>query len=111
MKIGEVVGRPFMEEVLVEREARSWAQDKVRPAAGGEVAGPYENLWRTDYGSPMRVRWTLRPFSWPNGNVDLESSEATSAEVQYLILSGRDVTGQRQAGQSFLTNETGYNMS
>jgi two-component system sensor histidine kinase VicK len=36
LRLGEIVGRPFVDEVLVEREARGWAQDKV--SAGGERA-------------------------------------------------------------------------
>jgi PAS domain S-box-containing protein len=96
LKLSEIVGRPFVEEILVEREARGWAQDKVHQAANGQVSGPYENLWRTGKGAPRRVSWTLRPLVDPG------------AEVQYLIVSGRDVTGQRQAEQALLTSETRY---
>ncbi len=96
LRLADIVGRPFVEEVLVEREARGWAQDKVQLAAGGQVAGPYENLWRTGQGLPRRVSWTLRPLLGLGG------------ELQYLIASGRDVTGQRQAEQALLTSETRY---
>ncbi len=96
LRLADIVGRPFVEEVLVEREARGWAQDKVLLAASGQVAGPYENLWRTGQGLPRRVSWTLRPLLGLGG------------ELQYLIASGRDVTGQRQAEQALLTSETRY---
>ncbi|WP_263358305.1 PAS domain S-box protein [Acidicapsa ligni] len=96
LQLADVAGRPFVEEVLTEREARGWASDKVRQAAAGQVAGPYENLWRTAQGAPRRVSWTLRPLM------------GLSGEVQYLIVSGQDVTSQRQAEQALLTSETRY---
>jgi two-component system sensor histidine kinase VicK len=117
LRLGEIVGRPFVDEILVEREARGWAQDKVRLAASGQTVGPYENLWRTGPGggpddgkpgsqpAPRRVSWTLRPLVGPG--VGFAGAESGS-EVQYLIVSGRDVTGQRQAEQALLTSETRY---
>ena len=104
LRLGEIVGRPFVDEVLVEREARGWAQDKVQLAASGEIAGPYENLWRSAQGAPRRVSWTLRPLMGAAHGPGAE----TVAEVQYLIVSGRDMTGQRQAEQALLTSETRY---
>ncbi|WP_263352341.1 PAS domain S-box protein [Acidicapsa acidisoli] len=116
LKLGEIVGRPFVEEVLVEREARGWAQDKVALASAGQTVGPYENLWRTAHGSPRRVSWTLRPLIGPGIGSGIGPGSGTGAglgldagtEVQYLIVSGRDVTGQRQAEQALLTSETRY---
>ena len=99
LHLGEIVGRPFVDEILIEREARGWALDKVRTAAAGQVAGPYENLWRTEQGAPRRISWTLTPLVGPG---------LDSGEVQYLIVSGRDVTGQRQAEQALLTSEARY---
>jgi two-component system sensor histidine kinase VicK len=108
LRLGEIVGRPFVEEVLVEREARGWAQDKVALAASGQTVGPYENLWRTGplagQSAPRRVSWTLRPLVGPGAGPGMDSG----TEVQYLIVSGRDVTGQRQAEQALLTSETRY---
>ena len=105
MQLGEIVGRPFVDEFLIEREARGWAQDKVRAAAAGQVAGPYENLWRTAQGAPRRVSWSVRPLT----GLGMGSSNADSgSDVQYLIVTGRDVTGQRQAEQALLTSETRY---
>jgi PAS domain S-box-containing protein len=104
LRLGEIVGRPFVDEILVEREARGWAQDKVKLAASGQIVGPYENLWRSGAGrgAPRRVSWTLRPLTGPGAGSD------AGTEVQYLIVSGRDVTGQRQAEQALLTSETRY---
>jgi two-component system, OmpR family, sensor histidine kinase VicK len=104
LRLGEIVGRPFVDEVLVEREARGWAQDKVQLAASGEIAGPYENLWRSAQGAPRRVSWTLHPLL----GAALGSGPETVTEVQYLIVSGRDVTGQRQAERALLTSERRY---
>jgi len=103
LQLGEIVGRPFVDEILIEREARGWAQDKVRTAVGGQVAGPYENLWRTAQGAPRRVSWSVRPLT----GVSMGSADS-STDVQYLIVTGRDVTGQRQAEQALLTSETRY---
>jgi PAS domain S-box-containing protein len=114
LRLGEIVGRPFVEEILVEREARGWAEGKVRLAAAGQVAGPYENLWRTAQGAPRRVSWTLRPLIGPGvgpgsgAGVAAAPGLDSGTEVQYLIVSGRDVTGQRQAEQALLTSETRY---
>ena len=110
LRMGEVVGRRFVDELLVESEAHGWALEKVRQAAAGESVGPYENLWRTQPGEPRRVSWTLRPMIGQSDDVD-GGSEAgikpgLSAGVQYLIVSGRDVTGQRRAEEAVLTNET-----
>jgi two-component system, OmpR family, sensor histidine kinase VicK len=96
LPLAELVGRPFVEEILVEREARGWAADKLALAAAGQTAGPYENLWRAAQSVPRRVSWSVRPLVGAGG------------EVQYLIVSGQDVTGQRQAEQALLTSETRY---
>jgi len=108
LRLVDIVGRPFVDEILVEREARGWAQDKVRLAASGQIAGPYENLWRTGQASPRRVSWTLRPLLGPGGGMVGDPTSGASGEVQYLIVSGRDVTGQRQAEQALLTSEARY---
>ena len=82
LSLAESVGRPFVEEVI-EPGDRAWAAEKLREAAGGQVSGPHETAWRTA-GAEKRVSWTLRPLQGPN------------EEIQYLIVSGQDVTGQRQ---------------
>jgi PAS domain S-box-containing protein len=112
LTLSEIVGRSFVEEVLVEREARGWAQDKIALAANGQTVGPYENLWRTGAASgqsaPRRVSWTLRPLVGPGVGFGSGPGVDPGTEVQYLIVSGRDVTGQRQAEQALLTSETRY---
>jgi two-component system sensor histidine kinase VicK len=109
LRLAEIVGRPFVEEVLVEREARGWAQDKIALAAGGQTVGPYENLWLTANGAPKRVSWTLRPLAGPGTlGTGSEAEINSGTEVQYLIVSGRDVTGQREAEKALLNSETRY---
>ncbi|HTJ29843.1 MAG TPA: PAS domain S-box protein [Acidobacteriaceae bacterium] len=106
MHLGEIAGRSFLEEILVEREAHGWAMDKLSAAANGQAAGPYENLWRSAQGKPRRVNWTVRPLYGPN--TDASAGAEPSQEVQFLIISGRDVTSQRQAEQALLTSEARY---
>ena len=116
------VGRPFVEEVL-EPEDRVWVSAKLREAAGGQESGPHETSWRSagdrgltgqrtgpvavDRGSAgpgsggraRRVSWKLRPLLGPN------------SEIQYLILSGQDVTDQRQMELALLSSEARYRES
>jgi len=96
LPLAELHGRPFIEEIMAEREAWGWAGDKLREAAAGTVIGPYENKWRTASGSSRLVSWTIRPLAEPGGN------------TQYLIVSGQDITSQRQAEQALLNSETRY---
>ena len=103
-------GRAFV-EALLEPDDRHWAAGKVREAAAGQVSGPHETPWHVHYpnnekpdggdagisGETMRrVSWTLRPLKGPNG------------EIQYLIVSGQDVTDQREAEQALLSSENRY---
>ena len=100
LQLADIVGRLFVDEVLVEREARGWASDKVHEAAGGQTVGPYENRWRTAKGAGPEagrlVSWTLSPLLGPDG------------DVQYLIASGQDVTSMREAEMALLNSETRY---
>jgi two-component system, OmpR family, sensor histidine kinase VicK len=105
LRQGEIAGRPFAEEVLVEREAGRWAQDKIALVANRQTVGPYENLWRTGpQDAPRRVSWTIRPLIGPGVGTGTD----TGTEVQYLIVSGRDMTVQRRAEHALLTSETRY---
>lgn len=115
-------GRAFV-EALLDPEDRQWASGKVREAAGGQGSGPHETAWhvqpknegpvsgdpglspqlqRPVVGNPdssettRRVSWTLRPLQGPNG------------EIQYLIVSGQDVTDQREAEKALLSSENRY---
>jgi two-component system sensor histidine kinase VicK len=91
----ETAGRAFV-EALLEPDDRQWAGGKVREAATGQVSGPHETAWRVASDMTRRVCWTLRPLKGPNG------------EIQYLIVSGQDVTDQREAEEALLSSEHRY---
>ena len=93
--LAHAAGRPFVEEFL-EAGDRSWAASKLRDAAAGQASGPHETAWRTVGGGPRRVSWTLRPLQGPN------------SEILYVIVSGQDVTDQREMEKALLTSETRY---
>jgi PAS domain S-box-containing protein len=129
LSLADTIGRPFVDEVL-EPEDRAWASGKLREAVGGQESGPHETAWRIggDLASQpqrpgpvavnsnitgphitgpeatapaaaprtRRVSWTLRPLQGPNG------------EIQYVIVSGQDVTDQRQMEMALLSSETRY---
>jgi len=95
LSLGDAIGRPFVEEFL-EEEDRAWVANKLRDAVVGLASGPHETAWRSAGGSSRRVSWTLRPLQGPTG------------EIQYLIVSGQDVTDQRAVEQALLTSETRY---
>ena len=95
LSLADAVGRPFVDEVL-EPEDRPWASAKLRDAATGQVSGPHETAWRVVGGLGRRVSWTLRPLQGPDG------------EIQYLIVSGQDVTDQRQIEMALHSSEARY---
>jgi two-component system, OmpR family, sensor histidine kinase VicK len=95
LSLADAVGRPFVDEVL-EPEDRHWAAARLRDAATGQVSGPHETAWRVVGGLSRRVSWTLRPLQGPNG------------EIQYLIVSGQDVTDQRQMEMALHSSEARY---
>ena len=95
LSLAHAIGRPFVEEFL-EEEDRAWVASKLREAVVGLASGPHETAWRSAGGSSRRVSWTLRPLQGPTG------------EIQYLIVSGQDVTDQRAVEQALLTSENRY---
>ena len=103
MSLTEAVGRPFLQEVL-EADDRPWAARKLREAASGQGSGPHETAWRIAGGSgaaggnaaSRRISWTLRPLPGPSG------------EIQYVIVSGQDVTDQRKVEMALLSSEARY---
>jgi PAS domain S-box-containing protein len=95
LSLAHAIGRPFVEEFL-EEEDRAWVASKLRDAVVGLVSGPHETAWRAVGGSWRRVSWTLRPLQGPTG------------EIQYLIVSGQDVTDQRAMEKALLSSETRY---
>ncbi|MGB8261365.1 MAG: PAS domain S-box protein, partial [Terracidiphilus sp.] len=95
LSLADSVGKPFVEEVLA-AEDRQWVAGKLREAALGQVSGPHETAWRISEGQSRRVSWTLRPLKGPND------------EIQYLIVSGQDVTDQREMEAALLSSEARY---
>jgi two-component system sensor histidine kinase VicK len=95
LSLADAVGRSFVDDVL-EPEDRPWADTKLREAAAGQVSGPHETAWRVVGGQSRRVSWTLRPLQGPSG------------EIQYVIVSGQDVTNQRQAEMALHSSEARY---
>ena len=51
---------------------------------------------------------TLRPLLGPVGGMVGDAKAGVQSEVQYLIVSGQDVTDQREAEQALLSSETRY---
>jgi two-component system, OmpR family, sensor histidine kinase VicK len=95
LSLADAIGRPFVDEFLEEKD-RAWVASKLREAVVGLASGPHETAWRSAGGSSRRVSWTLRPLQGPTG------------EIQYLIVSGQDVTDQRAVEQALLTSENRY---
>ncbi len=95
LSLADAIGRPFAEEVM-EPDDRAWGAGKLREAAAGQVSGPYETVWRSASGQNRRVSWTLRPLQGPN------------EEIQYLIVSGQDVTDERQMEIALHSTEDRY---
>jgi PAS domain S-box-containing protein len=95
LNLAIATGRPFVDEIL-DPDHRGWAAGKVREAATGQVSGPHETEWRIAGGLTRRISWTLRPLKGPNN------------EIQYLIISGQDVTDQRQMEMALLSSEARY---
>lgn len=93
------VGQPFV-DILLEPQDRSWAAATLREAALGQASGPHETAWRItpaeNSGASRVVNWTVRPLTGPDG------------EIQYLIVSGQDVTGQREMEQALESSEVRY---
>jgi len=95
LNLTDSAGRPFVEEVL-EPDDRDWAAGRLREAAAGHVSGPHETSWRIAGGLTRRVSWTVRPLKGPNH------------EIQFLIVSGQDVTAQREMELALLSSEERY---
>ncbi len=95
LSLAESAGRPFVEELL-DPEDRDWAAGRLREAAAGHNSGPHETSWRIAGGLTRRVSWTIRPLKGPNH------------EIQFLIVSGQDVTAQREMELALLSSEERY---
>jgi two-component system, OmpR family, sensor histidine kinase VicK len=95
LSLADAVGRHFIDEVL-EPNDRPWADAKLRDAVHGQVSGPHETAWRVVGAQSRRVSWTLRPLQGPNN------------EIQYIVVSGQDVTDQRQTEMALHSSEARY---
>ncbi|MGA2537611.1 MAG: PAS domain S-box protein, partial [Terracidiphilus sp.] len=95
LSLADAVGRPFIDQVL-EQNDRPWATTKLREAMNGLTSGPHETAWRVVGAASRRVSWTLRPLQGPSG------------EIQYLIVSGQDVTDQREVEMALHSSEARY---
>ena len=95
LTLAHSVGQPFVEEFLA-TDNREWAMAKLHEASSGQESGPHESAWRAAGGGTRRVSWTLRPLQGPSG------------EIQYVIVSGQDVTDQRAMEQTLLKTEARY---
>ena len=95
LSLADAVGRPFVEEVL-ESEDRHWVAARLREAASGQISGPHETAWRIAGDQSRRVSWTLRPLQGP------------SDDIQYLIVTGQDVTEQREIEKALHSSEVRY---
>jgi PAS domain S-box-containing protein len=95
LSLADSAGKPFVNEVLEDAD-RGWVAGKLHEAALGQSSGPHETAWRVGAEQTRRVSWTLRPLMGPN------------EEIQYLIVSGQDVTDQRQMEAALLSSEARY---
>ena len=88
-------GRLLVDQVLQPGD-REWVTVKLREAAQGQDSGPHETDWQTAGGEARRVSWTLRPLAGPD------------TEIQYVILSGQDVTDKRLMEEALMTSAARY---
>jgi two-component system sensor histidine kinase VicK len=90
----EAAGRSFVEE-FIEPGDRDGVAAHLRQAVAGQVSGPHETLWRAS-GGTRRVSWTLRPL------------QGVDNEIQYLIVTGQDVTEERAMELALHSTEQRY---
>jgi len=95
LSLASAAGRPFVDEFLTVDD-RMWASGKLREATQGQVSGPHETPWHAVRGPTRRVSWTLRPLQGPSG------------DIQYVIVTGQDVTDEREMEKALLTSEARY---
>lgn len=99
LRVSEAMGQPFVEAVMDSRD-QGWAAKALRDAAAGHASGPHESEWksaeRRSGAKTRQVSWTVRPLR------DLDG------EIQYLIISGQDVTDSRRVEKGRLSTEARY---
>jgi two-component system, OmpR family, sensor histidine kinase VicK len=95
LSLAASVGRFFVDEVL-EPADREWVSAKLRGATQGQDTEPHETQWRAAGAESKRVSWTLRPLQGPNN------------EIQYIIVTGQDVTDKRRMEIALHSTEARY---
>lgn len=91
LRVSGAVGKQFVDAVIG-AEDQDWAAQLLKEAAAGEGSGPHESTWNSPEGL-RRVSWTVRPLRGPDG------------EIQYLIISGLDVTDKRRKEETQPSSE------
>ena len=94
MEPGEAAGKPFLDSLMIATD-REKAAERLREAAAGQGSGPHETGWLGAAGV-RRVSWTVRPLRGPDG------------EIQYLIISGQELTGKPLREEARVSTEARY---
>ena len=94
LRVDQTVGRSFVQAVMSPEDLAS-AQERFNEAAAGKASGPQQTAWRSTAGK-KNVSWSVRPLRGPD------------EEIQYLIVSGRDVTENRRKEKSQISSEAHY---
>lgn len=93
--VGDLAGRIFPEE-LFPPEDREHAIEIFERARSGKPDVGREINWRSKSGHLRRIAWTATPLTNAQG------------ELNFIIMTGIDVTGQREAEAALGTSETRY---
>ncbi|HEY4048264.1 MAG TPA: PAS domain S-box protein [Acidobacteriaceae bacterium] len=91
----DFIGRVFPEE-LFPPEERERAILMFERARSGKLGENREIGWRSKDGRPKSISWTTTSLTTERG------------DVSFIILTGVDVTGQREAEDALRTSETRY---
>src|SRR6185437_15718415 len=94
LRVEQSAGRSFVETVMNPVD-HGWTVEKLNQAAAGKPSGPYESAWRNG-AAKKQVSWSVRPLRGPDD------------EVQYLIVSGRDLSENRRKESAQVSSEAYY---
>jgi two-component system sensor histidine kinase VicK len=90
-----MVGRFFWEKLIPDRDIPEAIDTFERMSSGGESIS-FENYWRHRDGSLRRIAWSSSALSDPQG------------QTNFIILTGIDVTDQREAEDTLRVSEARY---